>query len=97
MPNQNVISRLTAVNQLIISTFLVLGLIGSASWYFFYPASKGESLESQIQFLMREHTSDLVKELKEACLAGNTALAEDKLAELDTIRGTVTIKPACAE
>lgn len=88
---------MTAVNQLIISTFLVLGLIGSASWYFFYPASKGESLESQVQFLMRDHTSDLVKELKEACRNGEVALAEELQSQLDTLRGTVTIKAACAE
>ena len=75
----------------------MLGLLGSASWYFFYPASKGESLESQVQFLMQDYMSDLVKELKAACAAGQTALAEEKLAELDTIRGTVTIKAACAE
>lgn len=97
MPKPTIISKITAINGLVISTAAMLSILGGVAYWFFYPASKGETLESQVSFLMREHTSSLVKDLKAACMAGEIALAEEKLAELDTIRGTVTIKAACAE
>jgi len=97
MPTPSVISKITAINGLVISTAAMLSILGAVAYWFFYPASSGESLESQVAFLMREHNQGLVKELKEACRNGEVALAEELQSQLDTIQGTVTIKAACAE